>query len=173
MMESLSLRPPTSPLYAASAGSKLMIREEGKVVPTGSTLEIKTRVFHKHIYIQEVLPQLWVSQTPNLVRAYHERGSFERPEVEDVTHELNEWEEGQQKNLERLAALIKKIINVVKKSGGRAEIKYDRLSDKLIVKKADGGRILPDDLYSKFDGRDIGKAESIEDSAIAPKTAET
>jgi hypothetical protein len=52
-------------------GSKLLIKEEGQVVPLESTLEIKTRVLYNSLDIQEIAPQLWVSQTPKLVRAYY------------------------------------------------------------------------------------------------------
>lgn len=76
MLESLSLDSNTGPSYTVPVDSKLIIKEVGKVVPIESTLELKTRVFHKPICIKEVLPQLWVSQTPNLVRAYHKGGVF-------------------------------------------------------------------------------------------------
>lgn len=68
MLGALSLSPADSDL---TTGSKMIIKEEGKVVPLESTLEIKTRVSHKPLEIQEIAPQLWVSQTPKLVRAYH------------------------------------------------------------------------------------------------------
>lgn len=67
MMENLSLSRSEN---HSCLESNLVIQEEGKRIPIDSTLEIKTRVSHKPIDIQEVLPQLWISQTPNLVRAY-------------------------------------------------------------------------------------------------------
>ncbi len=67
----LSLSPANSSPGIIPTGSKLIIKEEGQVVPLGSTLEINTRVSHKSLEIQEVAPQLWVSQTPKLVRSYH------------------------------------------------------------------------------------------------------
>src|SRR5436190_3957298 len=118
MLGSLSLSPTNSPPNTTPAGSKLTIKEEGQVVPLESTLEIKTRVFHKPLEIQEVAPQLWISQTHKLVRAYHHKGKFQEPEVEDVAAEIKRWEEGNQRNLRKLAALIKKIVNVVKGCGG-------------------------------------------------------
>lgn len=79
-----------------SATLKLTIKEEGQVVPLESTLEIQTRVFHKPLEIQDVAPQLWVSQTFKLVRAYHRKGTFQGPEVEDVTALIKRWEERNQ-----------------------------------------------------------------------------
>jgi len=84
MLGSLSLAPTNSPPDTTPAGSKLTIKEEGQVIPIESTLEIKTRVSHKPLEIQEVAPQLWLSQTFKLVRAYHHRGTFQEPKVEDV-----------------------------------------------------------------------------------------
>ncbi|KAL1850356.1 hypothetical protein Plec18167_008826 [Paecilomyces lecythidis] len=159
MLESLSLAPSKNAFYTASPKSKLMIKEEGKMIPIESTLEIKTRVSHKPIDIQEAIPQLWVSQTPNFVRAYHKGGLFRTPEVEDVTLEIKRWEEDHQVELRKLAALIKNIIHVVKGNGGSAIIKYDNQVDKLVILKGDGRKMLPDDLYSKLDDRKSGKEE--------------
>lgn len=47
-----------SPNCPCSSGSKLTVKREGQVVSRESTLEIKTRVAHKHLDIQEVAPQL-------------------------------------------------------------------------------------------------------------------
>ncbi|OKL63053.1 hypothetical protein UA08_02021 [Talaromyces atroroseus] len=137
--------------HAASVGSKLVIKKDGKAVPKDSILEIKTRVFHKPIDLQEVLPQLWVSQTLNLVRASHNYGLFERPKVEGITDEIREWEDSHQRDLKNLVTLIKKIIDVVKKSDGSAVVQYDNAIDRLLVSKADGRKMLPDDLYLKFE----------------------
>ena len=156
MLGSLSLSPTNSP----PTGSKLTIREEGQVIPLESTLEIKTRVSHKPLEIQEVAPQLWVSQTFKLVRAYHHKGTFQRPEVEYVAAVIKRWEERNQTDLRKLAALITKILNVVKRCGGNAIVKYDVKGDKLVIWKVDGKKILPKDLYSKWDDRDNSKAET-------------
>jgi hypothetical protein len=73
------------PKTTTPTGSKTAIRQEGHSLPLNSTLEIQTRVLHKPISISDVAPQLWVSQTPKLVRAYHQLGTFPVPQVEDVT----------------------------------------------------------------------------------------
>jgi hypothetical protein len=157
LLESLSLSSTKSPLITTLAGSRLTIREEGRVVPLESTIELKTRVSHKPLQLREVVPQLWVSQTPKLVRAYHTKGTFQVPEVEDVAVQVQRWEEGNQNDLRKLAALISKIIEMVKGCGGNAAVKYDDKGDKLVVWKADGETMLPKDLYSKWD--DVGNSE--------------
>ncbi|KAI1458513.1 hypothetical protein F4805DRAFT_424782 [Annulohypoxylon moriforme] len=136
------------------AGSKLVVREEGHLVPIESTLEIKTRVSHKPLNILEIAPQLWTSQTLRLVRAYHTSGVFQEPRVEDVSGDIRRWEQRNQANLKKLAVLIKKIIDVVREYGGRATVKYDAAMGQLAIKKTDGEPMLPKGLYSKWDSRD-------------------
>jgi hypothetical protein len=161
LVNKLSLSSTPSTAYtasAASAKSKLMIMKEGKTVPIESTLEIKTRTAYKPIDIQEVLPQLWVSQTPNLVRAYHRQGLFEIPQVEDVTLEIKRWEKNYQADLRKLATLIKKVINVVKENGGSGVVKYDvEQGDKLVVWQSNGKKLLPDDIYSTISRKPGGE----------------
>jgi hypothetical protein len=147
MLEALSL----SPASSISSGSKLMIKEGGYEIPLASTLEIKTRALHKPLEMHEVVPQLWLSQTPNLVRAYHQKGIFQRPVVEDVATIIKIWEERKQKDLRKLAALIRKIISLVKECGGSAILKYNVEGDKLVICKVESKKMLPKDLYCKWD----------------------
>ncbi|MAD86101.1 MAG: hypothetical protein CL912_24330 [Deltaproteobacteria bacterium] len=157
LLESLSLSSTNSPPTTTPAGSRLTIREEGRVVPLESTMELKTRVSQKPLQLREVVPQLWVSQTPKLVRAYHTKGKFQAPEVEDVAVQVKRWEEGSQDDLRKLAALIGKILQLVKGCGGHVAVRYDDKGDKLVLWKADGDAMLPKDLYSKWD--DVGNSE--------------
>ncbi|PSS18279.1 hypothetical protein M430DRAFT_275708, partial [Amorphotheca resinae ATCC 22711] len=124
MLGFLSLSPPNGLPSTTPAVSKLTVKEEGQMVPLESILEVKTRVFHNPLKIQDIVPQLWVSQTPKLVRAYHHKGTFQLPEVEDVAAEITKWEEANQRDLRKLAALIKKILKVVKGCDGNAIVKY-------------------------------------------------
>jgi len=116
-LDSLSLSPTASHSPTTLAGSKLAIIRAGQTVPLESTLEIKTRVSHKRLGISDVAPQLWISQTPKLVRAHHQKGLFETPVVEDVSQDIVRWEQANQKDLERLAALINRILVVAKEIG--------------------------------------------------------
>lgn len=152
LLDSLSLSSSPKPIGASGpSGSKLVVEEEGSIVPLSSTLEIKTRVSHKPIPFHEVAPQLWVSQTPNLVRAYHVRGKFQEAEAEEVSAELAKWEKDNQKHLRRLSALIAEIIKRVEDCGGRAVLRYDAMEDRMILSRvSDGGKMLPTDLYSKW-----------------------
>ncbi|MCJ1312719.1 hypothetical protein MMC25_006395 [Agyrium rufum] len=136
----------------------LQVEKGGQEVPLDSTLEIKTRVIHKTLGLQEIIAQLWLSQTPKLVRAYHQRGTFQNPAVEDITSEIKSWELRKQKELRKLAALIRKIIGGVKDCGGKAVLRYDLRGDKLVVSKSERKEMLPEDLYSKWEDRKETKA---------------
>ncbi|OBT60107.1 hypothetical protein VE03_10331 [Pseudogymnoascus sp. 23342-1-I1] len=87
--------------------------------------------------------------------------TFPVPEVEDVAADIKTWEEGNQRDLRKLAALISKIVDVVKGCGGNAIVKYDILGDKLVIWKVDRKKMLPNDLYSIWDDRAGSEASSI------------
>ncbi|KAF2648211.1 hypothetical protein K491DRAFT_722772 [Lophiostoma macrostomum CBS 122681] len=152
VLNSLSLSSGTSEVgNARLVDSKLVIRKEGQQVPLSSTIEVKTRVSHKKLRFSDVVVQLWVSQTPKLVRAYHTNGLFDVPEVEDVTAQVKTWEDQNQKDLKTLIGLIRKIRDVVKECGGRAILKYDAKGDKVVFHKLGGLKMLPNDLYAKWE----------------------
>lgn len=95
LLESLSISQLMASHETTPTGSKLIVRKEGRKIALQSTLEIKIRVHHK--------PRLWQTslhsfgyQTPKLVRAYHEKGKFKVPIVEDVTSALQQWERSTQ-----------------------------------------------------------------------------
>lgn len=124
ILHSLSLTSETTPTVQASVKSKLTIKREGQVVSREPTLEINTRDFHKPLELSEVAPQLWISQTPNLVRAYHQRGIFSRPEVEDVTTAMKDWGKSNQDDIKKLIALVNRILRVTRNWGGISIIRY-------------------------------------------------
>ncbi|CAF9916801.1 MAG: hypothetical protein HETSPECPRED_003013 [Heterodermia speciosa] len=175
MVGALSISPANNSPGIISTGSKLRIKEEGQVVPLESTLEIKTRVFHNPLEIQEVVPQLWVSQTPKLVRASHQNGAFQRPVVEDFTAQIQNWEDRKQNDLRQLAALIRRIINLVKECEGNAVLNYDVGGDKLVVCKVERKEMLPKDLYSKWDDVQNLEADTHtqNDTTPGPKITQT
>ncbi|KAI0970480.1 geranylgeranyl pyrophosphate synthetase [Xylaria arbuscula] len=139
-----------SPLNFPPTSSKLTVKRDGKSVPLSRTLAIKTRAVHHRLDIQEVAAQLWLSQTPKLVRAYHRGGAFETPEVEDVSIDIKEWEAENQAQLRKLAALVHKILDAVKGLGNRASVQYDPSGDKLVILQLHRENMLPEYLYSRL-----------------------
>ncbi|KAI1141246.1 hypothetical protein F5Y05DRAFT_255615 [Hypoxylon sp. FL0543] len=136
---------------SARRGSTLTVRQSGHVVPLECTLEIKTRAFDKPLSVYKIVPQLWISQTPKLVRGYYEDGVFQVPDVQDVTCEIQEWERNNQETLRQLAAVIRRILDVAKGCDGPVTVKHDMKKKKLVLWKVDRLPLLPQDLYSKWD----------------------
>ncbi|KAF2181470.1 hypothetical protein K469DRAFT_729389 [Zopfia rhizophila CBS 207.26] len=140
VLDSLSLSPKSSnPGKTYPASSKLVIRKEGQAVPLPLTLEIKTRVAHRPLTFEDVVSQLWVLQTPKLVRAYHTKGVFTIPKVKDIAIQ----------DLRMLAGLIRKIRNIIRESSGRAILKYNTNRNNLVFNKLGGEQMLPKGLYIK------------------------
>ncbi|KAG5972504.1 hypothetical protein E4U58_006506 [Claviceps cyperi] len=128
------------------------VLHKGNIIPLESTLEIKTCNKRRSLLFRYIAPQLWVSQTPQLVRAYYEEGCFSQPQVEDMSEEIKEWECDNQKNLRILVALIQEIISVMKGCSGRGTLRCDVPSASLVISSdQDQSDMLPKDLYSKWD----------------------
>lgn len=162
----------------AFAGSALTASKKGHVVSTESTMEIKTRSIKRPLDFDEVAPQLWVSQTPKLVRAYHDRGRFLEPKVEDVSAKIQKWEADNQFDLRKLGGLIKKAVSVAKEFGGHATIRYHPVRAKLMIcQNLDADKVLPEDLYIRLNEATDGKIkdkeepEPVESEVPKPKNA--
>lgn len=109
------------------------------------------------------------------MRAYHQKGTFQKLVVEDIAATIKNWEARKQNDLRKLAALIKKIISFGKECGGNAVLTYNAERDRLMLSKATREEMLPKDLYSKWDdvynlGKGIGTQD---DSAQEPEIAQT
>ncbi|KAJ5662736.1 geranylgeranyl pyrophosphate synthetase [Penicillium macrosclerotiorum] len=150
LLESLSLSSTTTSTVQPPARSQLTIKNAGRVVPRASTLELKTRAAHKPFDFSEVAPQIWISQTPKLVRAYHNRGTFSDPDVEDVAAAIKEWEWSHQDDIKKLVALLNWILKVARSWGGSSIIRYDDRKDKLVIMRTQTRKMLPDDLYKRW-----------------------
>ncbi|KAG6149859.1 hypothetical protein E4U47_005094 [Claviceps purpurea] len=148
---------------ARRSSPKMKVLLKGKTVPPESILEIKTRILGRSLDFADVAPQLWVSQTSKLVRAFHVGGCFEPTHVEDVSAALQKWESDNQKNLRTLGALLSEFITVLKGSGGRGTLRYDAARDRLTISRYTGEtRLLPEDLYSEWNERKRGAARTQE-----------
>ncbi|PVI07211.1 hypothetical protein DM02DRAFT_496886, partial [Periconia macrospinosa] len=173
ILDSLSLSPECSdPGRTYSDSSKLVIRKEGQAVSLSSTLEVKTRVAHRPLTFEDVISQLWVSHTPKLVRAYHTKGVFAVPKVEDVADQVKVWEDQNQKDLKTLTGLIRKIRDIVGENGRRAVLKYNASSDNLLFYTSGEKQMLPKELYAKWESRNSGEEVIVEIVGQSIKQAE-
>ena len=132
-----------------STSSKLTVCQGGRSIPLKPTLDIKTRAHHKPLGLVDVAPQLWLSQTPNLVRGYHDRGVFKKLMLQDVSATVKWWERKNQDKLGRLLALLISLI-AEGKPHGHVYIRYSASKDRLSVYRCAGFKSFPDDLYQKW-----------------------
>ncbi|RBR18888.1 uncharacterized protein FIESC28_05810 [Fusarium coffeatum] len=172
IMRGLSLSSATEVSDVELIPSKLVTRDEGRVVRPGSIIEIKTRAIERPLPIEDVAAQLWVSQTSKLVRAYHDRGKFQVPHVEDVGAQVKRWEMLNQNDLKRLVILLKTISNLAAQSGGKVTVKYEGGS-KLLFYQGDKGDMLPHSLYSKWESRGVRQAKKVASVPEERKASDT
>lgn len=159
----------TSALASTRPKSKLRTKTQGHAVAPESIVEMKTRVAHRPLAFREVAPQLWISQTTKLVRAYHDRGTFPVPRVEDVTANIQTWEDAHQSDLRKLAALISRILDVVREHGGPATVKCRQgKKDTLVVcSKTGGKKMLPKGWYLKWADEGHAKLGTAEHATVS------
>ncbi|KAF1998617.1 hypothetical protein P154DRAFT_408136, partial [Amniculicola lignicola CBS 123094] len=95
-------------------GDDVTIKCGGTVVPQKSIFDLKTRSHRKKesFTIDEFIPQLWVKQIPNFIVAFHQSGLFRDPEIHNVKDDILKWEADKQADLQRLAVLIHKIVDI-------------------------------------------------------------
>ena len=127
---------------------QLQVKMQGTKVHQDQIFDIKTRASYKPYDMNEILPRLWLNQTSKFLIAYHERGLFDKPEVQDVSQEVIQWEEDNSSLLARFHALVKRIVDVVRDSEEeQCEVSWDGQGPLCVTKQiADGRRALPPDL---------------------------
>lgn len=151
----------------------LKVKFQGSSIPASQIIEIKTRMASKELLYTNILTQMWVSQTPHLVAGYFEpEGWFKRIECNDMTSKIQDWEQHNENNIQKLVALIKWIRdNVQNVEGKRGTVRFEggnviKIMGLELQKKALGphlpgmrnaksramlrGKALPDDLYAKW-----------------------
>ena len=72
---------------------------------------------------------------------------------------IQKWEEDDQADLKKLAALINRIVDVVREGGGSAVVEYEKGGNGLVVERAGEGKILPEDLYVRWDDGEMSEKE--------------
>ncbi|KAI9766467.1 MAG: hypothetical protein M1840_006574 [Geoglossum simile] len=91
----------------------------GRTVPLSSIVEIKTRSIKKLFQIKDVIPQLWLSQTPYLYLGYHNAGNFERVDKHAMSAEYARWEDDHQEQIRKLVGLLKKLREIAEGVEGK------------------------------------------------------
>lgn len=117
---------PTNPTF----DDHIEIRHGGRKVPQDAIFDVKTRSIRNLIDMPgDILPRLWVNQTPNFILAYHTRGHFEDVRVQDIRKDIRDWEKENEHSLSRFNSLIHYIINVARKFGPGYGLEVSRKED--------------------------------------------
>ncbi len=108
---------------ASSSGrSRLTIRAGGGLVDQGGIFDLKTRSSRRRSddTLGGELPRMWVAQIPRFILAYHDWGVFRDIQIHDIREKVRAWEKAHNDDLSRLAALVHRIIALLRtESPGR------------------------------------------------------
>lgn len=131
-----------------ATAEKLEIKLQGTEVPQDKIFDIKTRAQYRPYDIAEILPRLWFNQTPNFLIAYHEFGLFDKPKVECVRKDVEQWQSSNSSILARFHALLKRIVDFVLDSADtQVEVFWDGKGPLQISKQVgERKKALPSDL---------------------------
>ncbi|KAK3672104.1 hypothetical protein LTR78_008075 [Recurvomyces mirabilis] len=119
----------TSPLTIPEL-ARLSMQLGGRPVPQEAIFDLKTRSVRRILndVLGEELPRLWLTQIPNFILAFHDRGTFHDIRVQDVRKEVQNWEKQNQGMLQQFAALLRKLVDHVMDSpDGRCEVRCKRI----------------------------------------------
>ncbi|KAJ5823470.1 hypothetical protein N7447_005810 [Penicillium robsamsonii] len=124
-----------------TAPKQLEIARQGRRIPQCAIFDLKTRSHHKksHNTLEEELPRLWISQTPNFVLAHHTAGRFKDIQVQDVRDNVKQWEEIQQPALTKFASLLQMIVAFARSADdGKLEIDREEGEQVLNLRRQGG-----------------------------------
>lgn len=148
------------PVVAASgapvSGQQLRIENVGAQIDQEYIFEIKTRHVSRKVDMEDMLPKLWITQTPGFLEAnYYEAGVFLDPQIRDVKSDVDRWERENASALSRFHAVLTRIRDVVGGAeNGCVEVSWEGSGPLKITKAVmvDGQvkRALPVDLVEQW-----------------------
>lgn len=111
----------------ATLPSQLKLSDAGTMVPQSALFDLKTRSIKRKpdqdAILDAELHRLWLAQIPNFVLAYHSYGKFDDIEKIDARPLLAKWERERESQIEKLIALLERILKITRKSDtGKIEI---------------------------------------------------
>lgn len=141
-----------------STTSELRILRSGVCIPQKAVFDIKTRSARAKVDLEEFYPQVWLSQTPNFVVAYHDHGRFKEVVKQDIVNGVRDWEDRNADGLRRLAALLEKIFAIVKDGNTKRLEIIRRDADALEIraccaKGTESSQTLPQSLTDQWSGK--------------------
>lgn len=149
--------------------TRLDVRTGGRMVTQAAIFDLKTRSAKRmdQDVLEEELPRLWISQIPNFVLAYHERGTFKDIRVQDVRGDVQKWELGNEDTLRQLATLVRQITSTVKgRADKRLEVRRKEV-DVLEIREqmSDAPAALPDEMKTWWINGDLDKSDGFGDAS--------
>ncbi|OAP62768.1 hypothetical protein AYL99_01995 [Fonsecaea erecta] len=131
----------------------LTVCQGGEVLPQESIFDLKTRASHNRIDMNEIHARLWVSQAPNFIIAYHDRGVFKDVQIKDIQAAVEDWENDNQEILERLKEVLT-LLNVLaeKQVNGRIEARRVAKGRLAVWSHPSDDDVLPPELRAKWLG---------------------
>ncbi|KAF4631357.1 hypothetical protein G7Y89_g6770 [Cudoniella acicularis] len=153
--------------------SNVEIKHAGDVISQSLIFDLKTRSARKkdQDILDEELPRLWVAQIQKFILAYREDGVFNNIKVRDVREEVGSWERDHSNELSILAALIHRIIALVRSNpDGKLELRYAGLGNlKVREQSSEAGNTLSPEVKSLWMRKayDNSNSTSGEDGGIA------
>ena len=155
-IKSVSLKSSKEPGEETSGktDSPLRVTLDGHDVVQDSLIEIKTRVKHRRIVMDEIAPQLFFAQVPHLIVAYHLRGTFQTVEKHEVANNgvLEKFERDNVNELKKVVALLESIRKEVRKIKGRRAVLICEGGTFALYERSNlDWHVLPADLLAKWD----------------------
>lgn len=137
-----------------SQSSQLQLKMQGSKIHQDIIFDIKTRASYKPFDMEEILPRLWLNQTPKFLIAYHQFGLFNKPGIKDVKMDVKRWESGSSALLARFHAIVKRIVDVVRDSDQQqCEVSWDGEGPlSITIQIGEKRRALPADLVHHLEG---------------------
>ena len=117
----------TPEMSKVAENESLVIIPAGRRIPQHAVFDLKTRSKFREINMTDILPRLWMNQTPNFIVAYHDRGLFEDIRKKDMTARIRVWEEQHAEVIAKFHALLKRVIEVVQKVGEGVGVEVRRV----------------------------------------------
>lgn len=135
---------------------KLQIELKGSEIDQAFIFGIKTRRLSHKIDMEDMLPKLWVTQTPGFLEVYYDKpGLFLDPQIRDVKPDIDKWERENASALRKFHSVLTRIRDVVGNDiSGRVEVSWQGSGPLKITKAvAESGevkRALPMDLAEQW-----------------------
>ena len=121
-LEALSLDR-AAPTTNNAFNKRVTVKNGGRKIPPGALLELVTRKQTTPFEIEDRMPDLWISQTPNFLLCRYWMQWLKRNDpravFDDITHirideKLHGWEAAHLETLRKLAVVLKEIVKVAK-----------------------------------------------------------